>query len=296
MARKQDWIIGGLIVVCLAVFAIFTLMFIFGLAWRNDFQVSSGGDKIAVVELSGVIYSSKGTVKQLESHCKNRSIKAIIFRIDSPGGGVAASQEIYEAVKRVRQSGKPIIASMGSVAASGAYYAAIGADSIMANLGTTTGSIGVIAEIPNISRLLDKIGVNFTVIKSGRFKDTGSPYRELSAADKKYLQGWIDDAFNQFVDAVTIERGLPRDKVVELADGRVYTGLQAFKAGLVDTLGTFQDAVKLAANMAGIKGEPRLVWPRPRRKLTIFDILFSDLSGILHQLGTWPRIKYQLMF
>lgn len=296
MAKKQDWIIGGLIVISLIVFAMFALMFMIGIAVDSNFEVSSGDDKIAVVELGGVIYSSKSTVKQLESHLKNRSIKAILFRVDSPGGGVAASQEIYEAVKRVRRSEKPIVASMGSVAASGAYYAAIGADTVMANLGTTTGSIGVIAEVPNISKLLEKIGVEFTIIKSGRFKDTGSPYRDLTTADKKYLQSWIDDAYNQFVDAVVAERNLPRKKVLEIADGRVYTGLQAFKLGLVDTLGTFQDAVRLAADMAGIKGKPKLVWQRAHRKVTIFDLLFSDLGGILRQIGTWPRIKYQLMF
>jgi len=296
MARKQDWIIGGLIVCCLAVFAILALMFIFGVALQSNFNVSSSGNKIAVVELNGVIYSSKSIVGQLENHRKNRSIKAIILRIDSPGGGVAASQEIYEAVKKVRDSDKPIVVSMGSVAASGAYYAALGADSLMANLGTTTGSIGVVAEIPNISRLLEKIGVNFTIIKSGKYKDTGSPYRDLSTAEKKYLQGWIDDAFNQFVDAVAAERHLPRDDVLGLADGRVYTGLQALKSGLVDTLGTFQDAVQLAADIVGITGEPRLIYQRQQRKITLFDVLFGDLSIFLRQIGTWPRIKYQLMF
>ena len=294
MARKRDWIIGGLIVFCFVIFAIFMFLFIF-LAQFDNMDFTSGGQKIAVVELEGVIYDSKSTVRQLERHRKNSSIKAIVLRINSPGGGVAASQEIYQAVKRVTQNDKPIVVSMGSVAASGAYYAALGAAPIMANPGTTTGSIGVIAEIPNISKLLDKLGISFTVIKSGKFKDTGSPYRTMTQSERSYLQKWIDDAFNQFVDAVSMERGLPRKEILKLADGRVYTGLQALKAGLVDTLGTFQDAVRLAADMAGIKGEPRLVWQHPRRRVTIFDLLFGDISKILHQLGTWPRIKYQLM-
>ena len=296
MARKRDWIIGGVILAAIGGFFILFVVLIFSLGSSNDVSIGGSGGKIAVIELDGVITSSKKIVRQFIRFNKNDQVKAIVFRINSPGGGVAASQEIYEHVKRVRDGGKPVIASLGSVAASGGYYVALGADSIMANPGTTTGSIGVIAEIPNLRRLMDKIGISFTIIKSGKFKDTGSPYRDISAEEHQYLQQWIDNGYEQFVAAVANERHMDVKSVKKLADGRVYSGEQAFQHGLIDTLGTFQDAIDLAAQVAGISGEPRIIRER-QEKLTIFDLLGSDLKKSFNEyLGTWPRVKYQLSF
>lgn len=261
---------------------------------QNDDTISlpSTGEKVGVIELIGPIYDSSRMVRQFEQMGKQRSIKAIVFRIDSPGGGVAASQEIYEAVKRVRDSGKPVVASFGSVSASGGYYVACGADTIVANPGTTTGSIGVIAEFMNAADLLKKIGIQFQIIKSGRFKDTGSSHRELTEADKAYLQSWIDDAYDQFVTVVQIERNLSGDAVKRLADGRVFTGRQAFENGLVDVIGDYNTAIDIAAEMAGIDGKPDLV-KIGKRNVTVFDLFFQQIEGVLRGLNG-ASLKYTL--
>lgn len=253
------------------------------------------GPKVAVVELTGTIIDARPVVRQLKQYRRDGSVRAIVLRIESPGGGVAASQEIHDEVRKTRMAGKVIVASMGSVAASGGYYVAVPATRIMANPGTTTGSIGVVAEIPNIRRLLDKIGIDFTVIKSGKFKDTGSPYRGLTEAERAYLQQWVDDAFAQFVDAVAEGRRMDRARVLELADGRVFTGLQALRSGLVDTLGTFEDAVRLAADLAGIKGEPRIV-RQERRGLRLIDLLFQNVRQLVEAVERCPRLSYKMVF
>jgi protease IV len=295
MAKKQDKIIV-LFILALIMLSLIILFFMMS-SMNDDVQLSGSGDKVGIVELNGVIISSRAIVKQLEGFRKDNDVKAIVFRIDSPGGGIAASQEIYEHVRRVRETGKPVIASMGSVAASGGYYVALGADTIMANPGTTTGSIGVIAEFPDFTKLLDKLGVQMTVIKSGRFKDTGSPYRQMNEQDRQYLQAWIDDGYNQFVQAVAKEREMTLERVRLLADGRVYSGEQARQLSLIDTLGTYEDAIQLAANAAGIKGEPRLI-RQERRKLTPLEFMFSfDMKEFLETyFSAWPRIQYLMMF
>ncbi len=263
----------------------------------GEIDISGSGEKIAVVELEGVIWKARPVVRQFKRWKKDKSIKAIVFRINSPGGGIAASQEIYETVKRVRDSGKPVIVSMGSVAASGGYYVALGADSIMAVPGTTTGSIGVIATFPNYTKLLDKLGIQMTVIKSGRFKDAGSPYRAPTAGDKQYLQEWIDNGYDQFVSAVAKERNMSEADVRKLADGRVFSGEQAYAYGLIDTLGAYEDAIDLAAKAAGINGEPRVVRPQ-RKKLTTFDLLFSyDLKKLVDAyVISRPRVQYLMAY
>ena len=298
MARKRlDRLIAVIIAISTIIFIGFIIMIVWGISDRDGGGMElSHGSKVAVVDLFGVIYDSRDVVWQFEKYRKDKSIKAIVFHINSPGGGVAASQEIYEAVKFVRDSGKPIVASMSSVAASGGYYAALGASRIMANPGTTTGSIGVIAEFPNFSGLLSKIGVDYTIIKSGEFKDTGNPYRDLTPKERKYLQGWIDDAYQQFLTTVATARQKPVDEIRPYANGRVFTGSQAFNNGLIDTLGTFRDAVKLAAALGGIKGEPKLVKKRKKRRVTFFDLLFQDVSRFLPEQGAYPKLKYQWSF
>lgn len=294
MAKRTVWLIVAAVVVLGGLSLLGLSLLSLRGAGGEAMGLPSFGAKVAVVELTGTIVDPRPVVRQLKQYRRDGSIKAIVLRIESPGGGVAASQEIYEEVKKTRQAGKVIVASLGSVAASGGYYVAVGATRIMANPGTTTGSIGVIAEIPNIRRLLDKLGIGFTVIKSGKFKDTGSPYRELTEAERAYLQQWVDDAFAQFVDAVSEGRKMERAQVLGLADGRVFTGLQAVRSGLVDTLGTFEDALRLAAGLAGIKGEPRIV--RQERRLRLIDLLFQNARLFIEALERWPRLSYKVAF
>ena len=292
--KRNDWLVG-LSIIAVTVFLILVLSFITSRKGSRSetVTVSSGGPKVAAVELFGPIYSSERIVRQLKILGEQRSIKAIVFRIESPGGTVASAQEIYDAVRRIRDSGKPVVASMGDVAASGGYYVACGADTIMANPGTTTGSIGVIAEFPNIEGLLGKLGVQIDVIKSGNFKDTGSPHRPLSEADKIYLQSWVNDAYDQFVGVVAGERKLPKRKVLELADGRVFTGRQAKREGLVDLLGNYEDAIGLAAKLGGIKGKPTVVKPYSRRA-TFMDLFFQETDRVFRGING-ARLMYKLL-
>lgn len=294
MARKRDWLIGlGIVFVCLIV--IFTL--IAHLSNRSSYEqvtVSGSGEKIAVVELNGPIYDSRSIVRQFKSYGRQKSIKAIIFRINSPGGGIVPSQEIYNAVRRVRDAGKPVIASMSSVAASGGYYVALGADTIMANPGTTTGSIGVIIEFMNSTELMDKIGLSFDVVKSGKYKDIGSPNREMTYEERQLLQDYVDDAFGQFVDAVSFERQMDPHQVKKYADGRIFTGQQALELNLIDALGDYEDAVDVAALMAGIDGEPEIIKERKRRD-SVYDLLFEKVRGLLH-LSNGMHLQYRMVW
>ncbi|MFO7890113.1 MAG: signal peptide peptidase SppA [bacterium] len=292
MKRKNDFIIG-IVVAVVTLFLILIIISINSKKSSTDFiNISSGGKKVGVINLNGIIYNSRSIIKDIEFYQQNSSIKAVILRIDSPGGVIGASQEIYNAVKRVRESGKPIIVSMGNVAASGAYYISCGADTIVANPGTTTGSIGVIAEFINLKELLNNVGITFQIIKSGRFKDTGSPYRDLNEADRRYLQSWVDDAFEQFVDIVTEERKLSRNAVIQIADGRVFTGKQALENGLIDILGDYQTAVDFAAELGGIEGKPVIVRKR-EYEVSLFDLLFQKIEGIL-RISNGVIIKYSM--
>ncbi len=291
MAKKSDWIIGGLIIFGFFFVILFFVMGIFGISSTGN-SLELSGSKVGLVELEGVILDSRKTVHQIERMRDSDGIRAIVLRVDTPGGGVAASQEIYEAVKSVRESDKPVVVSMGSVAASGGYYVACGADSIIANPGTTTGSIGVIMEIPNFKGLFEKIGVRFNVIKSGKFKDIGSPYRDMTSAEKAQLQQYIDDAYRQFVEVVMENRDMDEEKVLSLADGRVFTGKQALEIGLVDLLGDYGDAIRIAAEMAGLKGKPK-TYRFPKKKFTLFDVFFGDLDEVLKRLDATPALKYQ---
>ncbi len=291
MAKRRDWVIGILIFASVLFVVLIFIVGFWGISGDTT-GLGISGNKIGLVELRGVIYDSRSMVRKLERMRDSDAIRAVVLRINSPGGGVAASQEIYEAVKSIRESGKPILVSMGSVAASGGYYVACGADSIVANPGTTTGSIGVILEVPNFKGLLDKIGVKFEVVKSGTFKDTGSPYRDMTSRERKYLQSYIDDAFGQFVGVVAENRRLTKKAVLSFADGRIFTGKQAIKLGLVDRLGDYGTAIRLAAKMAGIKGKPK-TYRFPKKKFTIFNILLGDLSEIKTKIESVPALKYQ---
>jgi protease-4 len=290
MARGRDWFLGLLLFAALGVFVFFVVSLFFGVS-DDNFDLHTG-KRIGVVEVDGIILDSKHVVEQLERFENDGSITAVVLRIDSPGGGVAASQEIYEAAKRLRGSGKSVVASMGSTAASGGYYVACAAQKIVANPGTTTGSIGVIMEMMNATELLNKIGVHFEVIKSGKYKDSGSPFRSMTEEDRQLFQKYVDDAYQQFVGVVSTERQLEKAAVLKLADGRVFTGQQAKAIGLVDTLGTYQDALAIAAEMGGIEGPPKVVTQK-RRKITMWDLLFGNLEEHLVRLQTLPVLRYQ---
>jgi protease IV len=238
-------------------------------------------DRIGVIPIEGAITNSETVVSQLVEFTKDRRVKAIILRVNSPGGGVAPSQEIYREILKTRES-KKIVASMGTVAASGGYYVASGAHKIVASPGTLTGSIGVLMEFVRFQELMEKIGVDVEVLKSGEFKDIGSPHRKLTEQEKEMIQALVFDIQNQFVEAVAQGRNLPMEEVREIADGRIISGSQGLELGLVDQLGNFRDAVDLAKSMAGIKGEANLVYPK-RTKVRLWDILAEDASRAVYR-------------
>lgn len=236
-----------------------------------------GGDRVALVKIEGVLLLSERVVEELRSYAEDSSIKAIVIRIDSPGGGVVPSQEIYNAVKSARKEGKKVIVSMGSVAASGGYYIAAAADKIVANPGTLTGSIGVKMEFANIEQLLEKIGVKGMVVKSGEYKDIASPYRNMTPEEKKLLQDVLDDVHSQFIKAVAEGRGLPEAEVRAVADGRIFTGQQALGLKLVDQMGDLEDGIQIAGALAGIKGKPVVI--EKRKKIPFFEYLKEESSA-----------------
>ncbi|MCP3898680.1 MAG: signal peptide peptidase SppA [Desulfobacteraceae bacterium] len=235
---------------------------------------------VGIVEISGIITSSKKVNKQIKDFREDDSIKAIILRIDSPGGGIGPSQEIYTEVIRDRDT-KPIIASLGSVAASGGYYIASASKKIIANPGTITGSIGVIVEYTNIQEILKKIGLSAIVIKSGKFKDIGSPVRDITDKEKEFLQNFVNELHMQFVNHAAEGRGIDSEIMAKLADGRIYTGQTAMELNLIDQLGNFEDSVELAGSLAGIEGEIIPVYPQPD-KISFFkeftQSLIKDLN------------------
>jgi protease-4 len=241
----------------------------------------SGNGKIAIVDLNFTIISSEPIVRQFKKYREDKSIKAIILRINSPGGGVAASQEMYEAIRKTRDAGIPVIVSIGSVGASGGYMAACGGSYIISNPGSVVGSIGVIAQFYTMKELADKVGIKETTIKSGKLKDAGNPLRDPNADDLAYFQDIINDDYQQFIELVSKERKIDIDSLKEIANGRVFTGRQSLKLRLVDTLGTFEDAVEIACKFANIKGEPQLV--REKEKYNILEMFVENLSntGIL---------------
>jgi protease-4 len=251
----------------LVTFGIGLLLFalIFGLAFVLGKWEQFGGPKVALLEVNGLISESEQVIEQIRHHIENETVRAFVIRINSPGGGVAASQEIYEEIKKVRQvHEKPVVASLSTVGASGGYYIAAAADKIVANPGSITGSIGVIMQIPNLSDLLQKLGIRSVIIKSGRYKDLASATRELTPAERKLLQQLLDDIHDQFIQAVVEGRGLSRNQVETVADGRIFSGRQALELGLVDQLGNLQDAIETAARMGGIEGKPQIVQIKER--------------------------------
>lgn len=276
---------------CLIITGFLTLLIVISVLFAIFQKNVPLGEKVAVVRIEGPIMDSKNTTDEIKGYLKDASIKAIVLRVDSPGGAVAPSQEIYEEVKKATLK-KKVIVSMGSVAASGGYYISAPADRIIANPGTLTGSIGVIMEIPNIEGLMNKIGVKTEVIKSGRHKDIASAFRKMGKEERLILQGVLDDVHEQFIKAVSDGRKIPFDEVKKLADGRIFTGRQAMEARLVDELGTLEDAITIAGRLAGIKGEPEVVTKKERFSIT--DLLRGKFPKELSDMFPTVKIKYLL--
>jgi len=271
LKRSGIWFLGGgLILLALSVLILWVVALLVVEGGSGTFGPS--GD-IAVIEIKGPIVESSEIVDQFDRLEKNEDIPGVLVRIDSPGGGVGASQEMYQAVKRIKKT-KKVVVSMGGVAASGGYYIAVAADKIVANPGTITGSIGVLMDYTNVERLLDFLKVHAELLTAGKMKDVGSPLKPLSETDRAYLVGILQNMHAQFKKAVQEGRGLTPEKVDEIADGRIFTGEQALAEGLVDQLGNQQDAVDLLAKMLEIKGEPKLVYPKKKR-MNVLDILAS---------------------
>ena len=251
------------------------------------------GRRVGLVEIIGDIDESETVVEQLERMRRDSSVRAVVVRLDSPGGGVAATQEIHEAVQKLRDEGKPVIASMGGVAASGAYYVACAADSIVSNPGTLTGSIGVIMTFPNTEELFRKVGLKFEVVKTGKFKDMGSMSRPMTSEERELLQGVLSNVYEQFVDAVSEGRNLDREDILPYADGRIFSGDQARDYGFVDRLGDLNDAIQLAAGMAGIEGRPTVV-KKERHKVSVLDLFQEKLNMVPGLAESGPRLEYRL--
>jgi protease-4 len=281
-SRTLLWVLIGGGAFFLFVLAVFSIVYLTLHAGGGDTAgITSFGDRIGVVDLEGVILSPQPVVGQLKKFGDDSSIKAIILHVNSPGGGVAASEEIYREVKRIRtEKKKRIVVSIESVGASGAYYVASASDKIYADQGSIVGSIGVIAQWVNYGDLLKWAKLKDVVIKTGEFKDTGNPARDLTPAEQAYMQSLIDNMFGQFIQAVADGRGLKYEEVKSFANGKVWSGEQALSMKLIDNVGDFETAVAETAKSVGIKGEPTLVRPEKERK-TLLDLLLGDVSQYL---------------
>jgi protease-4 len=256
------------------------LMLVIYTAGPSDGMTVLARDRVAVLPLRGMITDNHRVLSELRDYRHDGSVKGYVLSIDSPGGEVAPSQSIYRELTRLREDGYPVVAVIGSVGASGAYYAALGADTILAMPGSLVGSIGVLMEFPNFEELLDKVGLRYEVIKSSEHKDLGSPYREVTDEERELLQNVVDDVFGQFIRAIVESRRLSRDSVLRVADGRLLSGREAVEYGLIDGEGNLVDAIAMAGNMAGLGPEPRTVIRRERRA-TWVDLMTSLARGVL---------------
>lgn len=293
MSRKIICIVAGVMLFLVVLFGVSVMIARSLLGVTDARLVDKPG--VGLVEVKGMIIDSKETIRQLRYFLKKDAIKAVVLRVDSPGGVVAPSQEISDEVRKFAAK-KRIIVSMGSLAASGGYYISAPATLIYANPGTITASIGVILKLSNIESLMDKIGIKSYTLKTGKYKDSGSPLRKFSPEDRAMLQAVIDNTHEQFVQAVASGRKLPVAEVRKIADGRILSGEQAKALKLVDRLGTLQDAIEEAGKQAGIKGEPEVILP-PKKKVDYWDILADGVeekfSGTLRSATGGMRLMYE---
>ncbi|PWB68377.1 signal peptide peptidase SppA [candidate division GN15 bacterium] len=298
MARPRDIVIGVVIAFSvLVVLGIFVMGFFSSMTSVDEFGVSGlSGGNVGVLEVDGEINDvmARRLVKQLDKWAETGAIKAVVVQVNSPGGGVAASQEIYDAVLRAKKE-KPVVVSMASVAASGGLYVSCAADKIVANPGTLTGSIGVIFKFHTFKTLMDKVGIGTETVKSGELKDVGSYSRPMTEKEQKMLQSVVDDTYEQFVAAVAEGRDLSEEEVRKFADGSVFTGRQALDLGLVDSLGGLHEAVQLAADLGNVKGDINIVRPYRRETVSIFDLLGKFMGKFDAAVGSnfdGPQLMY----
>ncbi|MHB8908271.1 MAG: signal peptide peptidase SppA [Syntrophales bacterium] len=256
----------------------FALLYSVGL-YKGAGSSFSHTDKIGVVRIEGIIADSSEVGEQIDEFSKDDAIRAVVLRIDSPGGGVAASQEIYDAVLELRKK-KRVVASMGSIAASGGYLVAVAAERIVANPGTITGSISAVMHFADVQELMKKVGVRSSVIKSGKFKDIGSPARTMTAEERQLIQGIVDDIYDEFILVISENRKIPLEKVRTMADGRIFSGRQALHLKLVDELGGLQDSVLLAGRLAGIAGKPEVVYST-KKKTSLLRYLMETAASVV---------------
>jgi len=274
--RKHPVILGLVLLIALAAVIYLVFYRAGSQSGRSAKQSFSLNDKIGVVPVEGVITDSLAVTDHIDEFAEDTSIAAVVIRIDSPGGDVAASQEIYDAIVALKKK-KKVVVSMGSIAASGGLLIACAADKIVANPGTITGSISAIMQFANLEELMKKIGVKSSVIKSGQYKDMGSPDRPVTPEEQAIFQSMVDDIYNQFVDVIVRDRKLTREQVVAIGDGRVFTGRKAKEYGLVDQLGDLASAAKLASELAGKGGRYDLVYPREKRS-SLFDLIIQNAA------------------
>lgn len=294
---KNRWLLGCALLLLGTVATVALAFLVVNMALSGDKPTLSGlTGRVGLVEVVGEIDDSEDFVDQIDRMDRDATVHAVVVRLDSPGGGVAASQEMYEAVRKLHDDGKPVVASLAGVAASGAFYVACAADSIVSNPGTLTGSIGVIMSFPNTEELFRKVGVRLEVIKTGKFKDVGSIWRPMTEDERKLLQDVLSNVYDQFIDAIADGRGLNREDILPYADGRVFTGDQALDYGFVDRLGDLDDAVQMAGKMAGIKGRPTVV-RKDRRRGSLLDFIdnkMNQLGGVAGLSASGPRLEYRL--
>jgi len=276
---RRHPVISGICLLTLIGMVFFAAIYGLGL-FRGENPLNLG-EKVGVIPIEGIIGNSGEIIDQINEFADSNGIRAVVLRIDTPGGSVAPSQEIYQAVRELRKK-KKVVVSMGSVAASGGYLIAVAADRIVANPGTITGSISAVMHYANVEELLKKVGVRSSVIKSGKFKDIGSPVREMTAEERSLIQGIVDDIYDQFIRTVSENRKIPLSKIIRLADGRVFTGRQAKELGLIDDLGGLQDAVLLAGRLSGIKGKPEIVHGM-KKKTTLWRYLMQNMTSAVSE-------------
>lgn len=290
--KKRSLFSAGLILGCVILFFIGLSILLLSVAGKAPWPT---GKKVGVIELTGVISDAQPTLKQLDKYRRDSQIKAIVLRINSPGGAVGPAQEIYREIGKIRKT-KKVVASLGTVAASGGYYVASNADLIIASPGTMTGSIGVIINFANLEDLLKKLGLDVYVLKAGALKDAGSPVRPLTPEEKAYFQHLLDNIHEQFIQDVAQGRKLPLEKVRALADGRVFTGEEAKKMGMIDEFGNLQDAIERAGRLGGIVGRVEAVYPE-KDKFSLWKLLFGqNLEETLSrmQAAAFPSPAYLL--
>jgi protease-4 len=280
----------GCLTVLLVLGGFFALLLLIS---RMDDLPLARGERVGVISVSGMISDSESTIEELKKFVKDDSVKAIVLRINSPGGGVAPSQEIYEEVKKARAK-KPILASLGALAASGGYYIACATQRVYANPGTITGSIGVIMPFMNVKDLVEKLGVKGMTVKSGAFKDMGSPLRDMTPGERELLQGVVDNVHLQFVNAVADGRNLDREDVLRIADGRIFTGEQAKGLGLVDVLGNLEDAISDAGKIGKISGEPKVV-TLPKKKISFLELLREETRSLIDEKISGNHLRLDLL-